>query len=66
MNIYLNGARYPLAVALSVQSVLEQLDYVGKRVAVEVNGEIIPRTQLDQTLLREGDRVEIIQAVGGG
>ncbi|MGC9129221.1 MAG: sulfur carrier protein ThiS [Acidithiobacillus sp.] len=45
---------------------MEQLDFAGQRVAVELNREVVPRSLHPQTLLREGDRLEIIRAVGGG
>ena len=50
----------------SVQAVLEEMQLQGKRIAVEVNREIIPRAKHDQYKLTEGDCVEIIHAVGGG
>lgn len=43
-----------------------QLDLAGKRVALEVNGEIVPRSRYDQYEFADGDQVEIVHAVGGG
>ncbi|MFP3616279.1 sulfur carrier protein ThiS, partial [Paraburkholderia sp. SIMBA_050] len=45
---------------------LETLGYAGKRVAVERNGEIVPKSQHAQTALSDGDQIEIVVAVGGG
>jgi sulfur carrier protein len=52
--------------AMTVAQLLEQMGLQGKRIAVERNGEIVPRSTFDQPLLVEGDRVEIVVAVGGG
>jgi sulfur carrier protein len=45
---------------------LETLNLTGKRLAVERNGEIVPRSQFADTLLADGDKLEIVVAVGGG
>jgi sulfur carrier protein len=49
-----------------VARLLEAMELSGKRVAVEKNGEIVPRSQYPDTLLAEGDALEIVVAVGGG
>jgi sulfur carrier protein len=51
---------------LTVVQLLEQMALQGKRIAVERNGEIVPRSRFDQPLLKDGDRIEIVVAVGGG
>ncbi|HEY6043433.1 MAG TPA: sulfur carrier protein ThiS [Nitrosospira sp.] len=51
---------------LTVAQLLEQMALQGKRIAVERNGEIVPRSRFDQPLLENGDRIEIVVAVGGG
>lgn len=66
MNIVLNGERCGLEDALTVLALIEQLELTGKRLAVEVNEEVIPRSQHQAFRLRDGDRVEIVQAIGGG
>ncbi len=50
----------------SVSGMLEQMQLTGKRVAVEVNCEIVPRSLHEDRELQAGDRVEIVQAIGGG
>jgi sulfur carrier protein len=52
--------------ALSVARLVEVLELQGKRVAIERNGEIVPRSQYPETMLNDGDRLEIVVAVGGG
>ena len=52
--------------SLTVLGLLEQRELVGKRVAVERNGEIVPRASHAHTRLCEGDQLEIVVAVGGG
>jgi len=51
---------------LNVARLIEQLELEGKRIALERNGEIVPRSQFDQVALTDGDALEIVVAVGGG
>lgn len=66
MVIFVNGVRRELAAGCSAAQLLEQLDLTGKRLALEVNMEIVPRSQYAVHYLREGDRVEVVHAIGGG
>ena len=58
------GQNYPSP--LSVRDLIERMALAGKKVAVERNGEIVPRGAHGATFLAEGDRLEIVVAVGGG
>jgi sulfur carrier protein len=51
---------------LNITQLLEHMGLHGKRIAVERNGEIVPRSKFDQPMLSDGDRLEIVVAVGGG
>jgi sulfur carrier protein len=51
---------------LNITQLLEHMGLYGKRIAVERNGEIVPRSKFNQPMLVEGDRLEIVVAVGGG
>ncbi|WP_205343004.1 sulfur carrier protein ThiS [Denitrificimonas caeni] len=66
MHIQLNGEAYALSDTLSVAGLLEHLQLAGRRVAVELNFEIVPRSLYESTTLKEGDAVEIVHAIGGG
>ena len=66
MNIVLNGEPRTIEEPSSVADLIQALGYAGKRVAVERNGEIVPRSAHQQTLIAGGDRIEIVVAVGGG
>lgn len=66
MQIVLNGAARECAPATTISTLLADSGYAERRVAVEVNREIVPRSLHDRYALSEGDRVEIIHAVGGG
>ena len=66
MHIQLNGEPYELPAGASVAALLSRLELVGRRVAVELNLDIVPRSQHDTTLLNEGDQVEVVHAIGGG
>ncbi len=65
MLLTLNGETRNLD-AQTVLDLLQELGYAGKRIAVELNGEIVPKSLHDQTPLNEGDQLEIVVAVGGG
>ncbi len=66
MDILLNGRPHPLPPAASVADLVSSLGYAGKRIAVERNAEIVPRSRHADTVLAPGDRIEIVVAVGGG
>ncbi len=66
MHIQLNGEAYALSETLSVAGLIEHLQLAGRRVAVELNFEIVPRSLYETTLLKEGDALEIVHAIGGG
>lgn len=65
-DIKINGEIRQIPEALTVAALVDQLGYAGKRVAVEKNGEIVPKSQHAATLLASGDQLEIVVAVGGG
>jgi len=66
VSISVNGVSRAFAPSQSVADLVRDLDLEGKRIAVEVNGEIVPRSRYAGTPLSAGDRVEIVGAVGGG
>ena len=66
MKIVLNGQERDIAATISLAQLLETTGYVNRRVAVEVNREIVPRSQYGERVLNAGDRVEIVHALGGG
>ena len=66
LDIKINGEPRQFSQALTVAGLLDQLGYAGKRIAVERNGEIVPKSQHGSTALAAGDQLEIVVAVGGG
>ena len=66
MNILLNGDSRNLPAATTLLELLQSEGLAERRVAVEINGQIIPRSQHAQTRLNDGDQVEIVHALGGG
>jgi sulfur carrier protein len=66
MRITVNGEPKTLDAAVSVAGLLERMGLTGKRVAVEVNRELVPRSRHAELALRDNDRVEIVIAIGGG
>jgi len=66
MQIILNGSDREVPDQLSAGDLLADLGLAGKRLALEVNTAIVPRSCFDEHLLQPGDRVEIVHAIGGG
>ena len=66
IQVIVNGAARRFEAQLDVASLLEKLDMKGRKVAVERNGEIVPKSAHAHTLIGDGDRLEIVVAVGGG
>lgn len=65
-TIFVNGVAHDIDQSLTIHDLLTELGLQSKRLAVEINGEIAFRDRLDSTMLRDGDRVEIVHAIGGG
>lgn len=66
LEITINGEQRQFSEPLSVAGLTDQLGLTGKRIAVEKNGEIVPKSQHAATQLASGDQLEIVVAVGGG
>jgi thiazole synthase len=66
MNVIINGENRQLPDGSTVNGVIEHLRLAGRRLAVEVNNEIIPKSRYAEHALRDGDHVEIVHAIGGG
>ena len=65
-TIVLNGQSRPCAVGRTLRDLLAETGYAQRRVAVEINREIVPRSEHAQREIRDGDRIEIVHALGGG
>ena len=66
LTLKINGESRQFSAPLTVAGLIEQLGYAGKRIAVDRNGEIVPKSQHANTELASGDQLEIVVAVGGG
>ena len=66
IRITVNGAAHRFEAPVDVRALLEKLAMAGKKVAVERNGEIVPKSLHAKTWVAEGDQLEIVVAVGGG
>ena len=66
LELKINGESRQFPQTLTVAGLIEQLGYAGKRIAVERNGEIVPKSLHATTALLSGDQLEIVVAVGGG
>lgn len=65
MQLLVNGAAFDAAEGATLAELVRRLELRG-RYAIEINGEIVPRSAYGESVLRAGDRVEVVQAVGGG
>ncbi|PCJ29739.1 MAG: hypothetical protein COA99_19185 [Moraxellaceae bacterium] len=66
LQIQVNGELKQLPSACSLSMLVEQMQLTGKRIAVELNLDIVPKSEHADTLLKQGDVVEIVHAIGGG
>lgn len=66
IEVTVNGKTQELEDGLDLEALLERHGLADKKVAVECNGEIVPRSRRAQQKLRPGDRIEIVHAIGGG
>jgi len=67
MEISINGnPKQFQAKNMTIADLINNLNVAGKRIAIECNGEIVPRSRFADVMLNEGDKLEIVGAVGGG
>jgi len=66
ISVILNGAPREFPAPLTFEQLLAELALAGRRIAVERNGEIVPRSRFGDARLADGDRIEVVVAVGGG
>ncbi len=66
ITVSINGEPRQFSQPISVTAFIEAMGYSGKRIALERNGEIIPRSTFATAQLNDGDKLEIVVAVGGG
>jgi sulfur carrier protein len=66
IRITLNGAQRELPAPLTFTQLIDELELAGRRLAVERNGAIVPRSAFEDLRLADGDRIEVVIAVGGG
>jgi len=66
MKLFINGEESPFVGVATLAELIDELGMKGDRVAVELNRQIVPRAQWNDTRLQDGDRLEIVHFVGGG
>ena len=66
IQLSVNGESRSLPQGTHLAALIDELALAGKKIAVERNGDIVPRSHYGETLLQAGDRLEIVVAVGGG
>lgn len=66
MQVQVNGDAMELPEGATLTTLIETMALAGKRLAVEVNEDIVPRSRHSEFTLSDGDRVEVVHAIGGG
>lgn len=66
IQVTINGVARQFPAALTFTQLVGELDLAGKRIAIERNGEIVPKSRYPDTQLTDGDKLEVVVAVGGG
>lgn len=66
IKVTLNGAPREFPAPLTFSQLLREMELAGGRLAIERNGEIVPRSRFGEARLADGDRIEVVVAVGGG
>lgn len=66
ISVSINGAMQQFDAPISITALIEHMQIGNKRIAIERNGEIVPRGQFNTQMLSDGDTLEIVVAVGGG
>ncbi|MFZ9963023.1 MAG: sulfur carrier protein ThiS [Burkholderiales bacterium] len=64
--VQINGVEKVFATEVNLEWVIDSLSLQNKKIAVEINEQIIPRSEYTKTLIKSGDIIEIVAAVGGG
>lgn len=66
ITAHINGISKKIEFGTTISDLIKKLNITNKKIALEVNEEIIPRSQFDTRMLEDGDQIEIVTAVGGG
>ena len=66
ITININGTTHQLSESISIATLIDDMSLTGKRIALERNGEIVPRSNYAIQNLSDGDKLEVVVAVGGG
>lgn len=66
ITVSINGETRQFPQSISIAALIEEMGLTGKRIALERNGEIVPRSTFADQQLADGDRLEVVVAVGGG
>jgi sulfur carrier protein len=66
MQVTVNGDQHEVASNTNLQQLLQQLAISNGRIAIEINGEIVPKSLFSEQTLNSGDKIEIVRAIGGG
>ncbi len=66
INVTINGATRQFPQSTSIAALIEEMGLTGKRIALERNGAIVPRSSFATQQLTDGDKLEVVVAVGGG
>jgi sulfur carrier protein len=66
LDVIVNGESRTLAGPVTIKELIQDMELQDKRIAIEINGEIVPASQHSNALIADGDHIEIVGAIGGG
>ncbi len=66
ITVHINGVSRQFTTNLNIAALIAELGYTGKRIALERNGDIVPRSTYTSVQVADGDTLELVVAVGGG
>ena len=66
MIIHVNGEKYSFKEPITISELISKLELDSRKIAIEYNLEILPRSLFEKTLIKNGDRIEIVHFIGGG
>lgn len=65
-EVILNGVPTPFSAGCTIEELVQKQNLGNRRIAVELNAEVVPRSRYAEVRLRPGDRIELVHAIGGG
>ena len=66
INVYINGEKKLISISSNLSDVLKNFEINANKIAIEINQKVIPKSLYKNTLIKNEDKIEIVQFIGGG